>query len=122
SSFPGREFTINSFEMRIESLNDYLLKNEAMLYGCEKNNELIGFIWFFVKNKETIHINHFVVDEQYQGLGIGKLLWEQVEKYASKEALKEIELFVTKSNETAVSFYTKRDFEVKRFVMKKRLL
>lgn len=121
SSFPKQEFTINSFAKRIESLKRYLKESKAILYGCEKNGVLIGFIWFFVKDNNTIHINHFVVEEHSRGLGVGTMLWKQVEDYAIKEKLNDIELLVTKDNESAIDFYNKRKFEIERFVMKKRL-
>lgn len=122
SSFPKESFTIDSFAKRLESLKEYLKKSKAILFGCEQNDELIGFIWFFVKDKNTIHINHFVVEKHSRGLGVGTALWKQVENYANKEKLKDIELFVTKDNESAVEFYNKRKFEIERFVMKKRLI
>lgn len=121
SSFPGQEFSNNSFEKRIESLENFLKEKKAIIYGCEKTDELIGFIWFFGKDTKTIHINHFVVDERFRRLGVGKLLWDQVEKYAIDENLVDIELLVTTENESAVNFYTKRNFEIDRLVMKKRL-
>jgi len=121
SSFPGQDFSEESYENRIESLKNFLKENKAIIFGCKKTDILIGFIWFFRKDSNTIHINHFVVDEQYRRLGVGKLLWNQVEEHAINEKLIDIELFVTKENDSAVNFYTKRDFEIDRFVMKKRL-
>lgn len=121
-SFPKKFFSDNTFQDRVESLKEYLGNNQAVVYGCINNGELIGFIWFFEKDKETIHINHFVIDEKYRGLGVGKILLNFVENYATNNKLSNIELFVTKDNESAVHFYNKRDFKVERYLMSKRLL
>lgn len=120
-SFPNDSNETHSFEKRIESLKKYLSNNQAIFYGVIEQDELVGFIWFFEKDNRTIHINHFVVDEKHRGLGIGKTLWNAVEEYAINKQIADIELFVTKENETAVNFYTNREFKVDRLVMKKRL-
>lgn len=120
-SFPDEKNDINSFEQRIESLKRYLNNDKAIILGIIDREKLMGFIWFFEKEDYSIHVNHFVVDEKYRGLGIGRALWNKVEEYANKRQISEIELFVTKENEAALNFYTNREFKVERLVMKKRL-
>ncbi|WP_017187490.1 GNAT family N-acetyltransferase, partial [Alkalibacillus haloalkaliphilus] len=109
---------------RVDSLKSYILEGKATVLGSIVCKELVGFIWFFEKDigdHKVIHINHFVVKENKQGLGIGTSLWNEVERYANDKKIIDIELFVTKTNETAVDFYKKRNFEVERLYMKKRL-
>lgn len=124
-SFPESSLDNTSFDNRIESLKLYINEEKALVYGSKSGKSLAGFVWFFEKDTpkgKLIHINHFVVDENFRGLGVGSALWNKVESYANEREIEEIELLVTKSNVDAVNFYTKRNFEVERLVMKKRLL
>ncbi|WP_158591757.1 GNAT family N-acetyltransferase [Oceanobacillus halophilus] len=124
-SFPELNYEPTSFYDRVESLKVYLNEKKALVYGSEIDESLAGFVWFFEKDTpkgKLIHINHFVVDENFRRRGLGNTLWNMVEEYASKRGIEEIELLVTKNNENAVNFYLNRNFEVERLVMKKRLL
>lgn len=109
---------------RVETLRSYLGEGKALLYAAKHNDDLVGIIWFFVKEdrqRRIIHINHFVVAEEYRGKGIGGALFNQVEDYAISNGIAEIELLVSKDNHSAVAFYKNRDFETKRLLMTKRL-
>jgi len=122
-SFPDTKYNVNHFESRVNSLKEYIKKESAIVYASKGNIGLTGLVWFFEKeNHNLIHINHFVVHEDFRRLGIGKELWNKVEQYRREREIKEIELLVTQSNEDAVRFYLTRDFEIERLVMKKRLL
>lgn len=124
-SFQKENFDITYFSNRVELLKTYINENKAIVYGVKNERHLIGFIWFFKKenlSEKIIHINHFVVHENFRRQNIGKALWIEVEKYADKQGISEIELLVTKDNENAVNFYKRRNFEVERLVMKKRLI
>lgn len=122
-SFPEGKFEPSSFQARVESLIGYVEQSKAVVFGSVVDNRLVGFIWFFEKGtlERSVHINHFVVHENYRGLGIGRQLLKEVEKYAKDRGIHEIELLVTKQNDGAVTFYEKNNFEVERLVMKKRL-
>lgn len=123
-SFPDKKIEDSYFENRVKVAASYISMNKAKVYGAIIEEKLTGFIWFFEKNheiKQTIHINHFVVNENFRRLGIGKKLWLEVERYAEKSNIKEIELYVTRENHDAVKFYENMNFEVERYVMNKRL-
>lgn len=122
-SFPDIYFDDVYFCNRIELLKNYIKEGKAIVYAVKNEVELEGFVWFFEKCKQEnriIHINHFVVKEKYRSLGIGNKLLNQIENYAAKKGIKEIELFVTKKNNEAVKFYEGKSFEVERLLMKKR--
>lgn len=123
-SFPKEKNNQQDFEKRIISLKNYINNEQAVVYGAMENNKVIGFIWFFykiVQDKNIVHVNHFVIDEKYRGAGIGKQLWLRLEQYGTAKKIDEIELMVTKNNYEALKFYEKKDFEVERLIMKKRL-
>lgn len=122
-SFPNELVDFNNLNKKVDSLETYINENKAVVYGYLIKGELAGIVWFFEKSYEeikAIHINHFVVQEKFRRLGIGEFLWSEVENFVSKNGINEIDLLVTKNNEDAVNFYSKRNFEVERFVMKKR--
>jgi ribosomal protein S18 acetylase RimI-like enzyme len=123
-SFPEEIFELVSFETRVDTLKNYIEKEKAIVFGCKLNENFTGFVWFFEKEileKKIIHINHFVVHENFRRLGIGKALWDEVEKYATIKGIENMELLVTEKNYEAVDFYSKRNFQIERLVMKKRL-
>src|SRR5690625_4498615 len=69
-SFPETTFELSTFYDRVHSLKEYILEEKAIVYGFIKDGNIAGFVWFFAKgdpNEKTIHINHFVVDENYRG-------------------------------------------------------
>ncbi|MGG0283583.1 GNAT family N-acetyltransferase [Peribacillus butanolivorans] len=123
-SFPEKSFDAASYLIRVQSLKAYMGDGKAIVYGIKNKERLAGFVWFFEKDYQgynLIHINHFVVHEDFRRVGVGKALWDAVEGYATKKGIDEIELLVTKNNKDAVNFYEKRNFQVDRLVMKKRL-
>ncbi|MCP3029523.1 GNAT family N-acetyltransferase [Halobacillus sp. A5] len=124
-SFPTEKFDEDSFYRRIDNLKNYLTEKKAKVFSINYEGDLAGFIWFFERKDSyntVIHINHFVVHEKFQRLGIGGSLLEKVETYANINDIKEIELYVTYDNEAAVNFYNKKSFEIERVIMKKRLM
>lgn len=124
-SFPNREIDEGYFFSRVGTLKQYIKENNATVYAVKNEIGLLGFIWFFVKvsvDEKVIHIVHFIVDEKHRGYGVGTKLLNKVEEYSFKKDIGTIELLVTKDNNEAVKFYENRDFQIERFVMKKRLL
>lgn len=121
-SFPGISIKLKELYERLEKLKDYLLTDNTKFFCVIEQENIIGFIWFFIKNNETIHVNHFSIDKNYRRKGIGKSLIKSVECFAYENQINEIELFVTTSNEDAIMFYKNNDFETERLIMKKRLI
>lgn len=123
-SFPTETFDDNEFVSRVDRLKEHLLSDKAIVYGVKLDDKLIGFVWFFVKDKgksKVVHINHFAVHKEHRGRGLGSVLLQYVESYAKKSEVRDIELIVSKDNKDAIGFYTNRGFGVERYVMKKRL-
>src|SRR5699024_159111 len=84
-SFPKSNFDIEYFSSKLKDLRKYIVNETGIIFGCKNNDKIIGFVWFFIKNNtfpKTIHVNHFVVSEEFRGKGLGKDLWEKVEEFA----------------------------------------
>ncbi|MBB2184083.1 GNAT family N-acetyltransferase [Lachnospiraceae bacterium MD1] len=124
-SFPDITISEEYFQQRLQLLESYLELDHAIVYAAVNRYELQGFIWFYVRESmgdKVIHIVHFVVDEEARQQGIGRKLIELVEDYALEHQILELELLVTRNNETAVEYYKKRNFEIERLIMRKRLV
>lgn len=107
---------------KIDSLAYHIVNETAYAYGAFQDNNMIGFVWAYPVSStfETVlHVAYIAVMKDAQGLGIGSLLLEIVEKTAKEIGLNKIELTVGNSNERAISFYKKNNYEAERIIMKK---
>ena len=120
---------IEIYQKAYQGLKEYaeegkenILKYLNWLYKQDKNgflvatidNNIVGFIcadsnW----TKERGEIHEFVVDPNYQNLGIGKLLFEKALSYLRKNKKNYIGLWVGEKNLKAKNFYKKYGFEYK---------
>ena len=77
------------------------------------NIELLGSIFFHLKNKKNQSNMHKTALElvsigvlpQHAGIGIGKKLLKEFEKYAKENKIRNLKLSVLNSNEDGISFY-----------------
>lgn len=77
------------------------------------NIELLGSIFFHLKNKKNHNNMHKTALElvsigvlpQHAGIGIGKKLLKEFEKYAKENKIRKLKLSVLNSNEDGISFY-----------------
>lgn len=74
-----------------------------------------------LKDSIILFVDDFCVDENIRGVGVGKLLFNEVENYAKKIGATSIDLNVWQFNEAAYSFYEKYGFKIKKFTMEKTL-
>ena len=121
-SFSDYEMEKKYFDSKVEVLSDYISQNKAIIFGAF-DVTLKGFIWCFVRaylNENRIHVNHFVVDNELRGLGIGKRLIDEIEVYALKHKINVIDLMVTRES-LSVNFYEKNGYEIDRYQMIKRM-
>lgn len=100
-SFKG-SFDYDAFSNRILREG----KSYIIWHNCEK----CGFIWYTTR-KEILHVNTIVIHKPYQGMGIGKRVFKDIEELARKKKLKYIHLGVQGVNENARLFYKKIGFE-----------
>jgi len=123
------EKLIEIYQRAYQDLKEYaeegkenILKYLNWLYKQDKDgflvatldNNIVGFIcadknW----TKERGEIHEFVVDPNYQNLGIGKLLFEKALSYLKESGKKYVGLWVGEKNIKAKNFYKKYGFEYK---------
>ena len=92
-------------------VNDLLNNQFAYYFVCEIDGEVIGYINCWIT--DIPEILNFCVLDKYQNQGIGKLLFDEVEKIS----IGMLSLEVRVSNINAINFYSKRGFK-KAFVRK----
>ena len=122
---------INGFNKTREQINtlfDDMLKfiedGSAYIIGAFDDKKIAGFIWVYKRNvdeKIKLHINYFIVNEEYRRLGIGKKLIDEVLAYAKKNNIHNIELMVSSSNASAISFYQNNGFTEERVMLCKEI-
>ena len=99
----------------------YTQDGSAIILGALNDNILLGFIWAYKINNNTIHINYFCVNSDNRNSGIGTLLLKEIEKEAIKysKEINAIELLVNKTNKSAIEFYKKNGFSQSNLVNEK---
>jgi len=125
TSFNISKEKVTSFiEKKINSLCEFVIKNDIILFGALEDNILAGFLWAFENDhfgEKRIHINQVVVSEQFRCKGIGTQLIKEVEKKAKNLNAVSIELIVSENNKSALNMYDKLGFYTERRCMNKML-
>lgn len=109
---PGeRTLTIEEQTQRIKNV---LSQDNQMIFVVEHENQLVGFLGAFGGNyRRNHHCAYIVVGirQSFAGQGIGKQLFETLEKWALDHKLHRLELTVMCHNERAVHLYQKMGYK-----------
>ena len=89
-------------------MHEFLEDNSAKVYVYCQDNHVVGFVWTYFIDNQTVHINYFVVLHEHRNCGIGGLLIKHIMNDYNKY---KIELLVDKSNTKAINFYLRNGFE-----------
>lgn len=89
------------------------------LFQCtvaEVENEIVGMAFYYPRYStwkgRTIHLEDFVVKEEFRKHGIGQLLFDAVKQEAINFGAKRLEWLVLNWNEPALKFYRKNGAEL----------
>ncbi|MDP5276491.1 GNAT family N-acetyltransferase [Chengkuizengella axinellae] len=91
-----------------------LLKSKSMIFVAENNQ---GFAGYILANRGTLqrikHSAYIVIGilQASTGKGIGQMLFERMERWASKQQISRLELTVMTHNDKAIKLYEKMGFE-----------
>lgn len=82
--------------------------------AMSNNNTCCGFVAYYANDYFTLNafVSMIVVKKEFQKLGIGKRLLEQVINRSKYFGLKSLSLKVDKTNENAINFYINRGFQI----------
>ncbi|XRG77679.1 helix-turn-helix domain-containing GNAT family N-acetyltransferase [Rossellomorea sp. GAMAL-10_SWC] len=95
----------------MKGLSEFLLNsNGGELWVAEVNGEIVGSIAITKANESVAQLRWFVLDEKYQGLGIGKKLIETALNFCKENQFEHVFLWTVSSLETARYLYKKYNF------------
>jgi len=104
---------------------DKLLNNANIIVHIE-NNQLVGVMAYYANNAAYGFLTLALINENYQGKGIGKRLLQYSINDLQFKKIKIFKLEVLKSNEKAIQFYKKLNFNIVQeksefFIMERQL-
>ncbi len=109
---------------------DEYQKNMESITVAEINNNVIGAIMYFIKEKlennythyrKVLFIDALVVDPKFRNYGIGKTLIKEIERIARENNCTSVELNVWAFNENAIKFYEKIGMKPKTMILEKSI-
>lgn len=126
---PGQEMSEQYLKQAI--LKDVAQKDGA-LFVAEDNEIIAGFVWVYkeveprdlrYKNPTytSLCIGDLIVSKNYRGKGVGKALFERVEKYSRDKGINKIKLHVNAQNDLARKFYEEIGLSEEEIIMVKDL-
>lgn len=83
---------------------------------AEKDNYVIGYVIFWIKQELEGHIISIAVDKNYRRLGVGSKLLSKAISILSLIEIDKIILEVNENNKSAVEFYKSFNFKIDRLV------
>ena len=88
------------------------ISNNGHFVVALSNEETAGFVGFYANDStgKTAFLSTIVVDQAYQGLGIGRLLVQECLKVSTERGMKKCRLEVDKRNQRAIRFYERLGF------------
>ncbi|MFN8792103.1 MAG: GNAT family N-acetyltransferase [Bdellovibrionales bacterium] len=89
----------------------------ALFVAKDDHRKVLGWIQVRLDSKTLIHETYaevaaLVVDENHRGQGIGKLLLQEVEKWAQQKQVKTIRLLSNTKRTEAHRFYLREGYEI----------
>ncbi|KQL49621.1 hypothetical protein AN963_07805 [Brevibacillus choshinensis] len=95
----------------MKGLTDFLLDNEGgNLWLAEVNGQIVGSIAITRSSERVAQLRWFVIDESYQGMGIGKKLMDTAIAFCNEQEYHHVFLWTVSILETARYLYQKYNF------------
>ena len=116
-SFPDKDVPQSYSEKRINQLNEFLEKNEAILFLGIEESEIYSFAWCYEHqfyDEKRLFINIIAVSAEKRKQGYGKALIKEIENYAKENNYTSIDVIASLNNETSIKFYDALNFEKER--------
>lgn len=112
------------FELNDNAINkyhDYLSGNlkdkNKIVYVATENNKIVGYTSAFIEEYPPIYlfekyvmVNEICIDQNCRRKGIGKLLLNEIYKFAEKNNIQRIECQVAVKNHVSQNFWQKNNF------------
>ncbi len=78
-------------------------------------NNIVGFLFAYENSpfKDSIYVNHIAIDPEFQGQGIGQLLYEKLISIAKQKKVEKIEALINTDNPNSMKLHKKMGFMLK---------
>ncbi|MFV0627258.1 MAG: GNAT family N-acetyltransferase [Alphaproteobacteria bacterium] len=100
---------------RSKNIKDFVIDTQVEggnFMGIFLNKNLIGFGGYVNEGSHKLQICKLHLQIEYQGLGLGKLLFSALESDAKYKGFKDFTLHVTDTQENAVAMYQKLGYKI----------
>ncbi|HET6974953.1 MAG TPA: GNAT family N-acetyltransferase [Pyrinomonadaceae bacterium] len=113
----GREYNYGvAFEMYVaRGLYEFYKQYDPdrdRVWICEHADRIIGFLLLMHREDNTAQLRYFLLDPDYRGIGLGKLLMNSYMDFLRERGYKSSYLWTTNEQETAASLYRRYGFEL----------
>ncbi|TXC92880.1 GNAT family N-acetyltransferase [Metabacillus litoralis] len=102
-------------DQQAEKIEAIQRSENSTIFVAEQFDKLIGFLLAVGgganRNKHSVYVV-VGISLNFRGQGVGKRLFEQMEKWAKERGICRLELTVVTLNEAALSLYKKQGFEI----------
>lgn len=123
-NFPNAVIEDNYYEDTLSRLGNYIVDGSAVAFLAVEEQEVLGWIWCHSiqrLNERRLHVANFAVSKASRNKGVGSLLIKTVEEFAKENIYCALDLFVTRDNISAVSFYQGHGYEIERYLLRKEI-
>lgn len=78
-------------------------------------NNIVGFLFAYENTpfKDSIYVSHIAIYPEFQGQGIGQLLYKKLISIAKQKKIKKIEALINTDNPNSMSLHKKMGFMLK---------
>ena len=119
-NFPNAVIEDNYYEDILSRLGNYIVDGSAVAFLAVEEQEVLGWIWCH-SIQRRLHVANFAVSKASRKKGVGSLLIKTVEEFAKENIYCALDLFVTRDNISAVSFYQSHGYEIERYLLRKEI-
>ena len=81
------------------------MKFELSFYAINNDGKIIGYAISSMKSKRRVYLHHFIVDRDYRGEGVGRLMIEELSRRSRAVFASCCSLKVLSQNSRAISLY-----------------
>ena len=105
--------------------DDVLSSETSSIHIAEVEELIVGVVYYTIVRLDNpiyridrlIKVQEMVVVEEYQGMGVGRMLLDHVEQVAQESGIHHITLQVWENNVKAIRFYQKLGFDTKEHIL-----
>ncbi|WP_253805451.1 bifunctional helix-turn-helix transcriptional regulator/GNAT family N-acetyltransferase [Fictibacillus arsenicus] len=97
----------------MKGLTEFMLNSDGgELWVAEVDNQIVGSIAITKSSENTAQLRWFILDEDYQGMGIGKKLMETALHFCKEKSYQHVFLWTVSTLHAARYLYQKYNFEL----------